>query len=189
MIEYERAGANYRADKLKQKNTLNTLIHNQLMKVKHITLAAMAAATLITTSCTSMGDLDTVSASELGSVSRTVPATVTAARYVQAASSSETNSWGTALGAALGAGAGQLLGKGSGRIASTAGFGLAGAVAGRAAASQFKTHAQELTVKINGTKREYYTVTQPVYKQYGAIPVGTRGMLHVGSKTSRFIPN
>lgn len=158
------------------------------MKGIHFAMTAVAAASMLVCSCTSMGDLDSVASDQLGAVSRTVPATVTSARYIKASSSSEANSWGTAAGAVLGAGSGQLLGGGSGRTASTLGFGLLGALAGRAAASQFKTHAQELTLRVDGTK-EYYTVTQPVYKQYGVISVGTKGMLQIGSKNSRFIPN
>ena len=158
------------------------------MKAKHYITAVLAAATLLVPSCTSMSDYDSISFSDLGGVHETYSATVTAARYVKAGASDETKAWSTLAGTAVGAGAGQLLGGGSGRVASTVGFGLVGALAGRGIAEGFGTHAQELTVKVDGSKRKY-TVTQPIYKQFGAIPVGTRGTLHVGNGRSRFVPN
>ncbi|MDO4817776.1 MAG: hypothetical protein Q3986_05050 [Akkermansia sp.] len=157
------------------------------MKAKHYITAVLAAATLLVPSCTSMSDYDKISFEDLGGVHETMDGTVVAARYVKADASNETKAWSTALGTAVGAGAGQLLGGGSGRVASTVGFGVVGALAGRGIAEGFGTHAQELTVKVgNGRK---YTVTQPIYKQFGAIPVGTRGTLHVGNGRSRFVPN
>lgn len=158
------------------------------MKAKHYITAVLAAATLLVPSCTSMSDYDKISFEDLGGVHETMDGTVVAARYVKADASNETKAWSTALGTAVGAGAGQLLGGGSGRVASTVGFGVVGALAGRGIAEGFGTHAQELTVKVDGTKK-YYTVTQPIYKQFGAIPVGTRGTLHVGNGRSRFVPN
>ena len=158
------------------------------MKTKHYIAAMLAAGTILVPSCTSMSDYDSISYNDLGGIHETYPATVTAARYVRAGASNETKAWSTIAGTAIGAGAGQLLGGGSGRVVSTVGFGLVGAAAGRGIAEGFGTHAQELTVKVDGTKK-YYTVTQPIYKQFGAIPEGTKGTLYVGSGRSRFVPN
>ena len=160
------------------------------MKAKHYIAAVLAAGTLLVPSCTSMSDYDSISFNDLGSVHETMPGTVTAARYLRADASNETKGWSTLLGTAVGGGAGQLLGGGSGRVASTVGFAAVGALAGRGIAEGFGTHAQELTVKVTTNGRtKYYTVTQPIYKQYGAIPVGTHGTLHVGNNRSRFVPN
>lgn len=158
------------------------------MKAKHYITAVLAAATLLVPSCTSMSNYDKISFDDLGGVHETMDGTVVAARYVKADASNETKTWSTALGTVAGVAGGQLLGSGSGRIASTLGFGAAGALAGRGISEGFGTHAQELTVKVDGSKRKY-TVTQPIYKQFGAIPVGTRGVLHVGNGRSRFVPN
>ena len=134
-----------------------------------------------------MSNYDKISFEDLGGVHETMDGTVVAARYVKASASNETKTWSTALGTVAGVAGGQLLGGGTGRVASTLGFGAAGALAGRGISEGFGTHAQELTVKVgNGRK---YTVTQPIYKQFGAIPVGTRGVLHVGNGRSRFVPN
>lgn len=158
------------------------------MKTKHYIAAMLAAGTLLVPSCTTMSDYDSISFNDLGGVHETYKATVTDARYVRAGASNETKAWSSAAGAAIGAGAGQLLGGGSGRVASTVGFGLLGGLIGRGVAEGVGTHAQELTVKVDGTKK-HYTVTQPIYKQFGAISVGTRGTLHVGNGRSRFVPN
>ncbi|MCQ2372011.1 MAG: hypothetical protein MJ058_08195 [Akkermansia sp.] len=157
------------------------------MKAKHYITAALAAATLLVPSCTTMSDYDKISFEDLGGVHETMDGTVVAARYVKAGASSETKEWSTALGTVAGVAGGQLLGGGAGRVASTLGFGAAGALAGRAIAEGIGTHAQELTVKVKSGRK--YTVTQPIYKQFGAIPVGTRGVLHVGNGRSRFVPN
>ena len=157
------------------------------MKAKHYITAALAAATLLVPSCTTMSDYDKISFEDLGGVHETMDGTVVAARYVKAGASNETKSWSTALGTVAGLAGGQLLGGGKGRVASTLGFGAAGALAGRGIAEGIGTHAQELTVKVKGGRK--YTVTQPIYKQFGAIPVGTRGVLHVGNGRSRFVPN
>ena len=158
------------------------------MKAKHYIAAILAAGTILVPSCTSMSNYDRISFDDLGGVHETMPGKVIAARYVRASASNETKGWSSLAGAAVGAGTGQLLGGGSGRVVSTVGFGLLGGLAGRGASEAVGTHAQELTVRVDGSKKTY-TVTQPIYKQFGAIPVGTRGMLHVGNGRSRFVPN
>lgn len=140
-------------------------------------------------SCTSMVDGNTVRANQVGVASQALPATVISAKNVTIETTGTARNIGTGVGAAVGAGAGQLLGGGSGRIASTVGFGVLGALAGRYMTDAAgNTAGQTLTVLIDGTKNTTYTVTQPVSKQTGYIPVGTHGMFYLGGN-SRFEPD
>lgn len=157
------------------------------MKIQHYAML-LAAATLLLPSCESMGDFDKVSTNQANVASQTLPATVISATQTTIDTSSTSRNIGTGVGAVLGAGAGSLLGRGKGQIVSAAGFGLAGALAGRYLTdSMGRTTAQRLTVQIDGSKT-MYTVVQPVYKQFGLIPVGTHGMFQLGGN-SQFIPD
>lgn len=141
------------------------------------------------TSCTDMASLSSTSPNALGTVAQVVPGTVVSARNVQVDATASDKSLGTGVGAAVGAGAGSLLGRGKGQLVSTVGFGIVGALAGRGVASQAgKTAGQELTIRVDGTKQTY-RVTQPIYSQIGAIPVGTHGNLEISGNTSKFLPD
>lgn len=50
------------------------------------------------------------------------------------------------------------------------------------------TQGQHLTVQVDGTD-QYYSVTQPVTKKVGYIPVGTHGLFYHGSNESHFEPD
>ncbi len=50
------------------------------------------------------------------------------------------------------------------------------------------TQGQHLTVQVDGTN-QYYSVTQPVTKKVGYIPVGTHGLFYHGSNESLFVPD
>lgn len=159
-----------------------------MMKFQHIAML-MAAATLLLPSCESMGNLDKIDPNQAGVAAQALPATVVAAQQCTIDSSSTARNLGTGIGAVVGAGAGSLLGSGKGQIVSAAGFGLAGALAGRAIGDAAgRTAAQRLTVKIDGSKTQY-TVVQPVYKQIGLIPVGTHGTFQLGGNNSKFVPD
>lgn len=155
---------------------------------KTIIALAMAAGLLAVPSCTNLGSLDTVSANQAGAVGEVITGTVVNARNVKIDSDSSTKNMGTLVGAAVGAGAGQLLGGGSGRVASTVGFGALGALAGRGVTkSADQTAGQVLTIKADKGGRTY-NVTQPVYEHIGYIPVGTHGTLQLGGG-GKFLPD
>lgn len=158
------------------------------MKKNYIVTAFVAACALLTTSCSTMVDGNSVSPNKVGYGAQAFPATVVAAKNVNIETTSTAKNLGTGVGAVLGAGAGQLLGGGSGRVVSTLGFGAAGALAGRYLTdSMGNTKGQTLTVQIQGSN-QLYSVTQPVSKQYGYIPVGAQGMYYHGTNDSRFEP-
>ena len=143
---------------------------------------------MILASCESMGSLSSVRNNQANVASQSFPATVVSAYDTKIETSSTSKNLGTGIGAVLGAGAGQLLGGGSGRVASTLGFGAAGALAGRYLTdSMGNTTGQTITVRVDKTN-QMYTVTQPVYEEYGRIPVGARGIFHLGGNNSRFVP-
>ena len=155
---------------------------------KTIIAFVLAAGLLAVPSCTNLGSLDTVSSNQAGAVGEVITGTVTNARNVTIDTDSSTKNMGTILGAAVGAGAGQLLGGGSGRVASTVGFGALGALAGRGAAKYGdQTQGQVLTIKADKGGRTY-NVTQPVYEGVGYIPVGTHGTLQLGGG-GKFLPD
>ena len=149
----------------------------------------MALGLALLPSCSNLTSLDSVSPNSVGAASQLIPGTVIAARTVQISSTDTDKNLGTGFGAAIGAGAGSLLGRGKGNVVSTVGFGIVGAALGRAVASQTgKTAGQQLTIQADGKGGKQYTVTQPIYKQIGAIPVGTHGNLQYGS-VSKFLPD
>jgi outer membrane lipoprotein SlyB len=157
-----------------------------MKKVLMMVLCAASAVTL--PSCAGVGNLNQVSPNSIGSVGQVIPGTVIAARNVTIEASSTSKNIGTGIGAALGAGAGSLLGSGSGQVVSTVGFGVVGALAGRGLASANTQQGQVLTIKADGKNGATYSVTQPVYGEIGYIPVGTHGMLQLGSQ-GKFLPD
>lgn len=140
-------------------------------------------------SCTGTRSLNTVPASSLGSVGQLIPGTVTGERTIDVEATDTARNLGTGVGAALGAGAGSMLGSGSGQIVSSVGFGVLGAAVGRGIGGEVgKTKAQVLTVQ-SDVGGQSYTVTQPIYKEIGAIQVGTHGNLQLGGAESKFLPD
>lgn len=150
---------------------------------------ALAVGLAVLPACTNMESLDSVSSANIGKASRVVPATVVSARSVTVQATDTDKNLGTGVGAAVGAGAGQLLGGGKGRAAATVGFALLGALVGREVGAQAgKKPAQQLTVKLDGSKK-HYSVTQPVYREVGVIPVGAHGLLYISDSDSKFLPD
>lgn len=160
--------------------------YHNLMNMKY-SVTALAIGAMMLASCDTMNNAAYAPHNSVGVATQSFPATVIAARNVTIDSSDTSRNVGTGLGAVIGAGAGQLLGKGKGRAASTLGFAAAGALAGRALGDLNTTEGQTLTVQVNGGKQTY-TVTQPIYKQYGPIPVGAQGTFELGGSNSRFVP-
>lgn len=143
---------------------------------------------LILPSCIGMSSLGSVPSTSVGSVAQVITGTVVSARDVTLSADSADKNLGTGLGAAVGAGAGALLGGGRANLVSSVGFGVLGAVTGRAlGAATGRVAGQELVIKADGSKSQY-RVIQPVYKQVGAIPVGTHGTLEIGSN-GKFLPD
>ncbi|MCC8021059.1 MAG: glycine zipper 2TM domain-containing protein [Akkermansiaceae bacterium] len=161
------------------------------MKIKYMLQLSVLSAALGVCSCNNLNRYDRVNANQVGTVTEDLPATVTAVEACTIETSSSTRNLGTVIGAAVGAGSGSLLGRGKGRAVSTVGFGLVGALAGRAitdAAGNEK--GQRITVTTETKPARTYTVTQPVYKNYGEIYVNQHGVLRLGgNNTSAFIPD
>lgn len=155
----------------------------------HYGMMSLVAASLMLASCESMGSLNSVASNQANVAAQVIPATVVSATQTTIDTSSTGRNLGTGIGAALGAGSGALLGRGKGQLVSAVGFGALGALAGRYAVDATgNTTAQRLVVKVDGSKTQY-TVTQPVYKEIGLIPVGTHGTLELGNGTSKFLPD
>lgn len=156
---------------------------------KSIITSLLALSLVLVPSCANLGTLSQVNANEIGSVAQVISGTVVSARTVRADASSSDKNLGTGLGAAIGAGSGALLGGGTGKVVSTVGFGVLGAMAGRGIAKYAnKSDAQELVIQADGSKAQY-RVTQPIYQEIGAIPVGAHGTLQYGGAGSKFIPD
>ena len=51
-----------------------------------------------------------------------------------------------------------------------------------------ESDAQELVIQADSGKHQY-RVIQPIYKELGAIPVGTHGSLQYGGAGSKFVPD
>lgn len=159
------------------------------MKTYQIIIPVLAASALGLSSCSNLADYYSAPALASGTIGEVIPGTVTDARTISLEASNTSKNLGTLAGAAVGAGAGSLLGGGSGNVVSTVGFGVAGAAAGRAIASEAdKTPGQVLSIKSDKTGRTF-NVTQPIYRQFGAIPVGTHGKLTVSNNNSVFAPD
>lgn len=155
---------------------------------KTIIMTLAAASLAFVPACSNYADFNRVSASSVGGVSQLIPGTVVSARTVRIDASSSDKSTAGLIGSALGAGAGNMLGRGKGRVVSTVGFGVAGLLAGRGVGKYAnQSDGQELTIQADHDKR-MYTVTQPIYAGYGAIPVGTHGNLQYGSN-AKFVPD
>ncbi len=159
------------------------------MKTHRIIVPILAASALVLSSCNNLADYYASPATAAGTIGEVIPGTVTGARDIMLEASNTSKNLATIAGAAIGAGAGSLLGGGSGNVVSTVGFGVVGAAAGRTAANYAdQTPGQILTVKSDKTGRTY-NVTQPIYRQFGAIPVGTHGNLTVSNNNSVFAPD
>ena len=157
--------------------------------MKHTVCALVAASAMLLASCSTMVDGNSVSANKVGYGAQAFPATVVAAKNVNIETTSTAKNLGTGVGAVLGAASGSLLGGGTGKLVSAAGFGVAGALAGRYLTdSMGNTKGQNITVQIDGTN-QLYSVTQPVSEQYGYIPVGAHGIYYHGTNNSRFEPD
>lgn len=158
------------------------------MKATFVT-ALLAMGLVALSSCTGMSSLNSAPRATLGSVANVYAGTVISARTVEVEASATDKNIGTGIGAVVGAASGSLLGRGKGQIVSTAGFGLAGALAGRAIGSQVgKITAQELMIRLDGSNM-VKRVTQPIYEQVGAIGVGVHGLLEESAAGSKFLPD
>ncbi len=151
--------------------------------------AILVSGILGLTSCSGTRSLNSVSANSIGSVGQLIPGTVTGERTIDVEATDTSRNLGTGVGAAIGAGAGSLLGRGKGQIVSSVGFGVLGALAGREVGEAVgKTKGQILTIKADAGEQSY-TVTQPIYKEIGAIQVGTHGNLQYSGAESKFLPD
>lgn len=158
------------------------------MKATVFTLA-LAMGVALLPSCADLTSLNSESPNNVGTVAQLIPGTVVSARTKQIQATNSDRNLGTGVGAALGAGAGSLLGRGKGQLVSSVGFGVVGALAGRAIGNEAgKVTGQELTIQEDRTGT-LYSVTQPIYKEIGAIPVGTHGNLHKAASGSKFVPD
>ncbi len=157
--------------------------------MKKYAITTLATVSMLVASCASMADFGMVKTSEVGVARQVLPATVIAVENKTIETPSTNRNVGTAVGAAVGIGAGQLLGGGKGRLASAAGMGVVGALAGRYLTDQMgRTKGQEITVKLDGTG-EVFSFVQPIYKQVGAIYCGMHGNYYHGSGSARFVPD
>ena len=157
--------------------------------MKHIVCVLVAGTAMLFSSCSTMVNGNNVSPNKVGYGAQAFPATVVAAKNVNIETTSTAKNLGTGVGAVLGAASGSLLGGGTGKIVSAAGFGVAGALAGRYLTDAMgNTQGQTITVRIDGTN-QLYTVTQPVTEQYGYISVGAHGMYYHGGNNCRFEPD
>ncbi len=156
--------------------------------MKAYSIIALAAAVALVPSCATMESYGSVRANQVGVAQQVLPATIVSAESVTQETGSTNKNLGTGIGAAVGLAGGQLLGKGSGRIASTVGFAAAGALAGRYLVdSMGKTKCQRLTVRIDGSG-ETFSFVQPVYKSFGELTPGMHGNYHHGTD-AHFTPD
>ncbi len=149
----------------------------------------IALGGLVLSSCSGVKDFDRVHGSSLGIVGKSHQATVVSAQRTMVSADSSTKNLATVAGGVAGAGLGNVFGGGSGNTLYTVAAGIGGAVIGRSVASRAgQTYAQRLAVKVDGAKGTY-TITQPIYKQFGEIQVGTRGELVESGGASYFRPH
>ena len=164
-----------------------TITNSQNIMYKSTLL--LVAAALGLSSCAWDSSYGSVSANKIGVTQQVLPATVISAYEVKGETSSTAKNVGTVAGGVLGAGLGQLLGGGSGRIVSAAGFGVAGALAGRYLTDAMgNTRCQRVTVKVDGKNGPTYSFVQPVYKEFGPLSSGMHGNYHHGSD-AHFTPD
>ena len=157
------------------------------MKKTYIIISGLALLALGMSSCANIKDYAMAPNAEVGSVGQSLTGTVISANTLRAEADSTSKNMGTGLGAVIGAGAGALLGGGTGQIVSSAGFGALGAIAGR----EIGKAVSESTVQrlvIQTEKNGNYTITQPIYAQFGEIQVGTTGVLTIRAQHSTFEP-
>lgn len=160
------------------------------MKKTPFLLPLAVAATVGLSSCAApYADYYSSPARAAGTVAQVVPCTVISAAPTVFQADSGAVAAGTVTGAAIGAASGSLLGGGGGRVVSTVGFGLLGGILGNAAAGAGGQHpGQVLTVQSDKTGQQY-SVTQPIYYQFGEIQAGTHGNLRVSNGVSSFAPD
>ncbi len=165
------------------------LSYNQSIRIMYKTTILLVAAALGLSSCAWDSSYGSVSSNKIGVTQQVLPATVVSAYEVTGETSSTSKAVGTGVGAVLGAGLGQMLGGGSGRIVSAAGFGVAGALAGRYLTDAMgNTRCQRVTVKVDGRNGATYSFVQPVYKEFGPVSAGMHGNYHHGSD-AHFVPD
>ncbi len=171
--------------------------------MKTCSLLSLTAAAALLSSCASMEDFDTVSVEQVGVAYRVLPATIISAEDATQEATSTSKNIGTAVGAVLGVAGeavangtlrqqkGMLLpvGKGSGRVASSLGIGLASALAGRyLVASMAQTAGQRLTVRVDDSG-ETFSFVQPVFKKFGPLSPGMHGNFYLGDRSVYFRPD
>ena len=165
------------------------IINSLIFKVMKKSVVLLLAAALGLSSCAWDSSYGSVSSNKIGVTQQVLPATVVSAYDVKGETSSTAKNLGTGIGAVLGAGAGQMLGGGSSRIVSAAGFGVAGALAGRYLTDAMgNTRCQRVTVKVDGKNGPTYSFVQPVYKEFGPLSPGMHGSYHHGSD-AHFTPD
>ena len=165
------------------------IINSLIFKVMKKSVVLLLAAALGLSSCAWDSSYGSVSSNKIGVTQQVLPATVVSAYDVKGETSSTAKNLGTGIGAVLGAGAGQMLGGGSGRIVSAAGFGVAGALAGRYLTDAMgNTRCQRVTVKVDGKNGPTYSFVQPVYSEFGPLSAGMHGSYHHGSD-AHFTPD
>lgn len=157
------------------------------MKIKSLIILSLALSAATLSSCNNFADINQVSANSVGSSSQELQGTVIRERSVRIGASDGARGLSTLVGAAAGAVGGSYIGSGSGRTASTVGFGAAGAVAGNKLADSIAGSAGQV-LSIRAEDGKTYSVTQPIYKQFGAIPVGTTGTLSIYGSGNKFLP-
>ncbi len=158
------------------------------MNTKSIILLSAAISGLALTSCSGMKSINSVPPSAMGVVGKSYDATVISARMVEVQASNTSKNIGTLAGALAGGAAGSMLGKGSGNDLAIAGGAIAGGLLARnVTAAAATTPGQQLKVKVTGSSATY-TITQPVYEEYGVIQPGTQGQLIESGNNSYFEP-
>ncbi len=158
------------------------------MNTKSLIALTAVISGLTLTSCSGMKSINSVAPSAMGVVGKSYDATVISARTVEVEASSTSKGLGTAAGAIAGGAAGSMLGSGSGNNLAIAGGAIVGGLLGRGVTSAAATTpAQQLRVKVNGSNATY-TITQPVYEEYGLIQPGTQGQLIESGNNSYFEP-
>lgn len=163
--------------------------HKPEIKMKATAYIAALTMGFMLFSCANMNSINSTAPRTLGTVREDIPGTVVAARTVQVEATDADRNFATGMGAVIGAGSGALLGRGKGQLVSSMGFGVLGAGVGRLIGNELgKIPAQELTIRPDGSKSTL-TVTQPIFAELGAIPVGTHGTLQRGATGSKFLPD
>lgn len=156
------------------------------MKIKHAMMTlALAAGTVLVPSCATMANVNNVSQRQANTVTEVVSGTIISASPCTIRTSGTATGVGAIAGGLMGGVLGNMIGSGSGQNIATVGLGLAGAAAGAALTDSLgNTKGQRLIVKVDGKNGRTYEVTQPIYKQYGALYSGMHGMLSIGNPST-----